>query len=147
MNQVPESCEKISSKYLLDGVKLDCWNILSIHFESKRALAKIEMLSYYNQFDDKSDFHLSIISAMEMASQLSIITMLHYLGYTEKTVEIFLANCQVKCKRSIKDPKNISAESSYLGSRKVGDRIFSQVDTVLSDYLGGCISISMSGLC
>lgn len=127
---------KLASPYLKEEKRHDVWEIADIVIEDKTLIAHIRMRSHYTSPSDKSGFHLTILSTLEFLSQLMLIFVQVWGGYTEKTKEGWMLESSISCKRAIRDPENIEVCMNLASIKKVKGSIIAVTKSKVSDKNG-----------
>lgn len=141
----PESVQNISSEYLRTGRKQDSWEITAIEIDDKFIHAKIRMNSYYQSPTDENRFHLTIYSTLEFLSQLWIIYIHDWAGLEEKNREVWMVDCQIFCKRALRDPDNIQVSMEFVQIKNVGQKIYAKTKSRVYDKADGLFKVDMKG--
>ena len=132
----PEEIARLSSAYLNEGRAKEAWEISHIEIEDKILTARIRMRSCYTSPTDPEGFHLTIFSTLEFLSQLMIIYVHVWAGYTKKTKEGWMVDCSISSKHAIRDPENIQVRMEVTSIKKVQDNILIVTKSRVSDSNG-----------
>lgn len=135
----------ISSHYLQEGRKQEAWAIQWIEVDGDLLRAQVVMTSQYQSPGAGHDFHLTIFSTLEFASQLMIIYIHHWAGLTEKVREGWMVECSTRNVRAIRDPADIRVEMQVKRMRKRGGNLLCEADFTVSDAGGGLFELSLKG--
>lgn len=141
-----EEIEKLSSPYLRDGKRHDAWEIMDVEVDDKQMTAHIRMVSHYTSPTDKGGFHLTILSTLEFLSQLMMIFVHVWAGYSEKTKEGWMIESHIDCIRAIRDKDNIKVQMKITKVRKMKDNILIFTKSQVTDRHGGLFESSLKGL-
>lgn len=140
-----EEIERLSSPYLSGGIRKDKWEIIDVEVEDKTMVAHVRFVSTYTSPTDKGGFHLTILSTLEFLSQLMMIFVHVWAGYTEKTKEGWMIKSEIDCKRAIRDSQNIEVRMKITSIRKVQDKVLILTKSEVSDK-DGLFEASLKGL-
>jgi hypothetical protein len=135
----------ISSHYLQEGRKQEAWAIQWIEIDGQRLQAQVVMTSQYQSPTASHDFHLTIFSTLEFASQLMIIYAHVWAGLAEKVREGWMVECSTRSVRAIRDPADIRVEMQVKRMRKRGEHLVCEADFTVSDAAGGLFELSLKG--
>lgn len=136
----------LSSRYIDEGVKKDCWEILDMNISGNRVKARLRMSSYFVSPTDPSGFHLTIFSTQEFLAQLSNIFLQVVAGYEVKTRETWMRECTITSRRAIRDPENIMVDMEFMSIKKLGGAIVSSGKSRVYDDRGGLFIARLKGL-
>ena len=141
----PSDYQPISSKYLDDWKQQDRWRLGGITIGPDGADTIAHMQNYYGSSNPAIVFHLSSIVAIEMSSQLFIISLHYLLGLREKQQEVWQIKCVSNNVMPITNPKaiHIQMKPQYLKQRN--HRIYSRQHFKLFDSNGGLAEIELTG--
>ena len=140
-----DEINRLSSPYIKEGKHHDVWDIVDITVDDKLMIAHISMKSYYTSGTDQGGFHLTILSALEFLSQLMVIFVHVWAGYTEKTKEGWMLESSMAYRRAIRDPQNIEVQMKITSVRKVGESILITTKSQITDS-DGLFEATMKGL-
>jgi hypothetical protein len=141
----PQEIANLSSPYLSGGIRQDVWDIVDISVEDKLMVAHVRMRSLYTSPTDKGGFHLTILSTLEFLSQLMMIFVHVWAGYSEKTKEGWMLESSISCKRAIRDSQNIEVRMRLASIRKVKGSILITTKSEVSDK-DGLFEATLKGL-
>jgi hypothetical protein len=141
-----EQVKKISSPYLSEGRKKDQWEIIEVRILNETLRSRVRMLSYYKSPTDFEGFHLTSFSTMEFVSQLFIVYGHVLAGLEEKVQEAWMMNCDIDCKKAIRDPDNIQVEMHFKTLRKIKNRMLGHATAHIWDEQGGEFTVSLKAL-
>jgi hypothetical protein len=142
----PAEIADISSTYLVEGRKKESWELTDIEVEDAMVRARVRMTSTYASPTDAGRFHLTIFSALEFLSQLMIIYMHVWNGYTRKTLEGWMIESQVTSRRAIRDPDDIRVEMEIKSIRNVRGSTLLRTFCRVTDGGGGLFEAKLKGL-
>lgn len=141
----PDEITRLSSYYLAEGKQLDRWEITHIDIADRLLTANIRMRSCYASPSDPGGFHLTPFSTLEFLSQLTIIFIHAWAGYTEKTREVWMIESAISCKNAIRDTQNIQVRMRLASAKKVGERILFVTKSKVLDKQG-LFEVELKGL-
>lgn len=136
----------LSSRYIEEGVKKDCWEILEINISDTVLKARLRMTSFFVSPTDPGGFHLTIFSTQEFLAQLANIYLHVLAGYTEKSRETWMRECNITSRSAIRDPENIMVEMDFFGRKKLGDTFISMARCRVYDDQDGLFVAKLKGL-
>ena len=152
MNPIPDmqlnsqQVSDLSSVYINEGVKKDCWEILEVEISDTLLKAHLRMTSFFVSPTDPEGFHLTIFSTQEFLAQLANI-YLHVLGgYTVKSRETWMRECNITSRSTIRDSENIMVEMDFFGRKKLRDTLISMAKCRVYDDQGGLFIARLKGL-
>ena len=137
--------KKFLSPYLSEGRKQESWQIDEITIDGDHVDARFSMTSTYLSDTDENGFHLTIFTALEVASQLMIICGHLWAGLTEKSMEAWMVESSVRTVRSIRKPSNIHVEMEVKKARKRGENLFGVAEYRITDEQGGLFEVTLKG--
>ena len=152
MNKKPEmqldkkQISDLSSVYIDEGVKKDCWEILDIGISGAILTARIRMVSFFVSPTDPDGFHLAIFSTQEILAQLANIYLHVAAGYTIKCRETWMRECTITYRSVIRNPEDIRVEMNFIGQKKVADSLIVMVKCRVFDDQGGLFTAKLKGL-
>ncbi len=129
----------LCSSYIGNGRGDDKWQFDEIHSDGVSMRGKIAFSAFNVSPSDPKGFHLSVFSALEIASQMTIILAHNHLGLIEKTKEVWLSGCSLKFFKSIRSSTEISGEAKLRIRKFNGVHVF-VTDVHLRDANGGHFS-------
>jgi len=135
----------ISSHYLQEGRKQESWVIEWVEIDGERLSAKVAMTSRYQAPGGSHDFHLTIFSALEFASQLMIIHAHVWAGLAEKVREGWMVESTTRSVRAIRDPADIRVEMLVSRMRRRGEHLFCEASLNVTDSAGGLFELALKG--
>ena len=133
------------SDYLHNGRKLESWEIKTITIEDSNLEAIFDMNSGYKSMSDQNQFHLTIFTALEVASQLMIIYVHKWLNRDEKTQEGWMIESKTRSRNFIRASKNISVQMSVKKIKAYHDKGFCVASFIFSDNQGRTFEIDLKG--
>lgn len=136
----------LSSKYIDEGVKNDCWAIRDIEISGAVLKAHVGMTSFFVSTTDSGGFHLTIFSAQEMLAQVANIYLHVFSGYTVKSKETWMRECSITCRSSVRDFENIMVELEITAIREVADTVIAQASARVYDEEGGLFTAKLKGI-
>ena len=135
----------LCSPYIGNGRGDDKWQFDEIHSNGVSMNGKISFSKFNVSPTDPEEFHLSVFSALEIASQMAIILSHNNLGLVVKTKEVWLSNCSLKFFKPIRCATAIFAELT-LRLRRLGSEHACVIDVHLRDENGGHFYGVLKGL-
>jgi len=136
----------LSSSYIDNGVKKDCWEILSVNVSEKALKAEIRMTSFFVSPTDAGGFHLTIFSTQEFLAQLANIYLHVQANLKTKSRETWMRECAITSRKVIRNPEKIQVEMSFLGLKKIQDSLVSIATCRVYDDQGGLFTARLKGL-
>ena len=141
-----QQLKALSSVYITEGVKKDCWEILEVEISGALLKARLRMTSFFVSPTDPGGFHLTVFSTQEFLAQLANI-YLHVLeGYTVKCKETWMRESRITCRSTIRDPENIMVEMDFFSLRKQGSFLNCMVRCRVYDDKEGLFTAELKGL-
>ncbi len=134
----------ISSHYLQEGRKQESWAIQWVDIDGDHLYAQLAMTSMY-QPPGGGEFHLTIFSTLEFASQLMIIYVHDWAGLNEKVREGWMVRSTTRTVRAIRDPRDIRVEMHARTMRKREGRVHCVAEFTVTDGGGGLFEVTMTG--
>lgn len=138
-----DEINRMSSNYISEGRYKEKWQINKIIISDKTAVMNTSMSTITC---DDADFHLSIFTAEEMASQLMIICGHLWAQLGEKNKEVWMLESNTKNIKPIKNKNNITVNLNLRALKKMEDKIFGIADFIVSDNNHGLIKITQKGI-
>jgi hypothetical protein len=138
--------DNLSSPYLKEGKRMDLWEITDVIIDDKALVAHIRMRSHYTSSTDKGGFHLTILSTLEFLSQLMLIFVQSWGGYTEKIKEGWMLESSLSCKRAIRDSEKIEVRMNLVSVKKVKGSILAVTKSKVSDSNNGLFEATLKAL-
>ena len=135
----------LSSVYLREGLCDDKWEIINVEIEGNLLTARIKMSSTFVSPTDPNGFHLTTFSTLEFLSQLMLICGHTWAGYTEKTLEGWMVESNIKCKKTVRNPIGIQVEMEVKKIKKRGKNILMITRSRIFDDHGGHYEASLKG--
>ena len=142
----PEQIGRLSSRFLVEGRKQDNWEIKSVEVDGKDLEAQLRMSSFFVSPTDTGGFHLSVFAALEILSQMTIISIHHWAGFSEKTREVWMIENKLTCKHVIRNPEDMRVKMHLSSARKVKGSLLFTTDSELTDDRGGRFRVTIKGL-
>ena len=142
----PPEYEAISSRYFNEGRKQESWVLGDIVISGSVLTTSASMFSTYASPTDESGFHLSVFTALEMASQVQIIYAHAWAGWTQKTKEGWMIECSNRISAPIRNPRHINLEMRVSSMRKIRENLFCIADYRLTDNTGGLFELRIKAL-
>ncbi len=99
--------QALSSEYLAKGAFQDDFEIKSVEIEGKKLRARLKMTSFGISPSDTEGYHLTAPTVFRMVAQLVVIQGHEFLGFTQKTLEVWVREHYFKHRRPIRDPNEI----------------------------------------
>lgn len=140
-----EELRRICSPYLTEGRKSEQWEIVEVTVAERSLHARIRMRSTYISATDAAGFHLTIFSALEFLSQLTIIYACVWAGYEEKLQEAWMIESAIRVRDAIRDAHDIRVDMDVAAIRKVGDRMLAVTDSRIRGGSGGLFEARLKG--
>jgi hypothetical protein len=117
IHEVLEGCEvlqgstlaDLSSPYLNRGLREDEHEVSRVEIRNKHIRATCCLPNYYLSPTDTS-FHMSLLNAGALTSQVGIIHCLRLNGYRTKPFEIWMNDFTITFVRPVRDPQRIDIE-------------------------------------
>jgi hypothetical protein len=131
-----------SSHYLREGRKQECWELQWVEIDGDRLYANVAMTSFYAA---GGPFHLTIFSALEIASQLLIIYGHDWDDLSAKVREGWMVESTTRTVRAITSSNDISVEMHARKRRKMGKHLYGVTDFTVTDAAGGLFEITLKG--
>jgi hypothetical protein len=138
--------QRLSSVYLDSGVKQEAWKIAAIEIDGPVLRANIRMTSTCASITDEDGFHLTIFSTMEFLSQLANIFFHLWAGYEEKTREVWMRECNIQCKRPIRDKQKIMVRLEVKSLRRSGENALGIIHFEVTDSKDGRFEGKLKGV-
>lgn len=133
------------SDYLYNGRKLESWEIKEITIEDSNLEAIFDMNSGYKSNSDLNQFHLTIFTALEVASQLMIIYAHKWSNRTEKSQEGWMIESKTRSRNLIRASKNILVKMTVKKIRSHHNKGFCIASFIFSDSQGGIFEVDLKG--
>lgn len=133
------------SDYLYNGRKLESWEIKEITIEDSNLEAIFDMNSGYKSNSDLNQFHLTIFTALEVASQLMIIYAHKWSNRTEKSQEGWMIESKTRSRNLIRASKNILVKMTVKKIRSHHNKGFCIASFIFSDNQGGIFEVDLKG--
>ena len=152
MNPLPDmqldnqQVNDLSSVYINEGVKKDCWEILELEISDTILKARLRMTSFFVSPTDPVGFHLTIFSTQEFLAQLANIYLHVAEGYTVKSKETWMRECNITSRSTIRDPENIMVEMDFFGRKKLGDTLICMARCRVYDDQEGLFTAKLKGM-
>lgn len=142
----PAEYERISSRYLKEGRKQECWVLGDIVICGSRLLTTAAMTSSYASPSDARGFHLSVFTALEIASQVHIIYAHTWAGLREKTREGWMIECSNRISTPIRNARKMDVEMNVSSIRKLRENLFCIANYRITDDTGGLFELRIKAL-
>ena len=136
----------LSSVYISEGVKKDCWEILEVTISDALLKARLRMTSFFVSPTDPAGFHLTVFSTQEFLAQLANIYLHTVEGYTVKCKETWMQESAITCRSSIRNPENITVEMDFFNQKKLGDSLYCAAKCRVYDDQEGLFTAKLKGL-
>jgi hypothetical protein len=133
------------SDYLYNGRKLESWEIKNVTIEDSNLEAIFDMNSIYISSSDQNQFHLTIYTALEVASQLMIIYAHKWANRTEKSQEGWMIESKTRSRNAIRTSKNILVKMNVKKIKKHQNKGFCNASFIFSDNQGGTFEVDLKG--
>ena len=133
------------SDYLYNGRKLESWEIKEITIEDSNLEAIFDMNSIYKSSSDQNQFHLTIYTALEVASQLMIIYAHKWANRNEKSQEGWMIESKTRSRNAIRASKNILVKMSVKKIKAHQNKGFCIANFIFSDNQGGAFEVDLKG--
>ena len=111
----------LSSPYLSRGLSQDEHGISRVEIRNKHIRATCCLPNYYLSPTDTS-FHMSLLNAGALTSQVGIIHCLRLNGYRTKPFEIWMNDFMITFIRPVRDPQRIDVEMEIFARSTTGVR-------------------------
>lgn len=141
----PPEYEPISSRYLNEGRRLESWALGEIKIDGSELYTTAHMTSTFISPTD-TGFHLSIFTALEMASQLHIIYAHAWAGLSHKTREGWMIDCSCQPKSPVRDAHEMHIHMSVNSMRRIKENLFCTAHYQITDRSGGLFEVSIKAL-
>ncbi len=129
--------QNLSSDYISIGLKKEKWIIKQMSISSEVVIVDLMMTDLAFSSNDKSGFHLSFLTAMEMIAQMMVIYLHHQAGYKVKTREIWVSRINSKFIKPIRDPNNISIKMIPRKIKTKGDSLVCDAECEITSSSDG----------
>ena len=136
----------LSSKYIDEGTKKDCWEILDMDISGPLVTARLRMTSFFVSPTDPGGFHLTIFSTQEFLAQIANIYMHVMEGYTAKSRETWMRESSITSRSVIRNAESITVEMDVFGRKKVADSLICMAKARVFDDQGGLFVARLKGL-
>ena len=133
------------SDYLLIGRKQESWEIKKVIIEDLNLEAIFDMNSSYKSSHDQNQFHLTIFTVLEVASQLMIIYGHKWLNLAAKNQEGWMIESKTRSRNIIRATDNIEVKMSVKQIKKYKNNLFCNANFVFSDNQGGIFEVDLKG--
>jgi hypothetical protein len=133
------------SDYLYNGRKLESWEIKEITIKNSELEAIFDMNSIYKSGSDQNQFHLTIYTALEVASQLMIIYAHKWANRIEKSQEGWMVESKTRSRNAIRASKNILVKMSVKKIKEYQNKGFCIASFIFSDNQGGVFEVDLKG--
>lgn len=133
------------SDYLTNGRRLESWEIKKVTIEDSYLEAIFDMTSIYKSISDQNQSHLTIFSALEVASQLMIIYIHKRFNRDSKTQEGWMIESKTRSRNHIRSSENISVRMSVKKVKAYHDKVFCIASFKFSDNFEGMFEIDLKG--
>jgi len=133
------------SDYLYNGRKLESWEIKEITIEDSNLEAIFDLNSEYKSNTDQNQFHLTMFTALEVASQLMIIYAHKWSNRTKKTQEGWMIESKTISRNLIRTSKNILVKMSVKKIKALHNQGFCSANFIFSDNQGGTFEVDLKG--
>lgn len=141
-----EQVKALSSKYIDEGVKKDCWAIREIEISDEVLKAHVCMTSFFVSPTDSDGFHLTIFTTQEILAQAANIYLHVFAGYSVKSMETWMRECNITCRSSVRDHENIMVELEISSIREVAGTVIAQGSARIFDEMGGLFTARLKGI-
>lgn len=147
INLTKDEIIEISSNYLQNRSPKEKWSINEVIIDNKNNLceAKVSMEKYLHSNTDNNQFHFTIFSALEIASQLMIIYAHKQYKIEKKIREGWMIESNTSIKNAIRDPKNIIFKMEVLKLKKLKDNLYCIANYTITDRFYGEMKIRLKG--
>ena len=135
--------QQLSSEYIDQGKSQESWSIQSAYHEGDHFEAEVSIDDYYCSKTDNGTFHLSVMTALEIASQLLIIFEHLLEGYEQKSKEVWMLDCTIKSHKAIRQHNDLKVSLQREKSRKLRGRKYATTSAIFTDGAGGHFQITM----
>jgi hypothetical protein len=142
----PEQYKPISSSYFNEGRKQENWTLGDILISGNSLSTVATMTSTYTSPTDSHGFHLSVFTALEIASQLQIIYAHTWADLSEKKKEGWMIECSNHYKSPIRNNMKMDIEMKVKKIRKIGSNLFCIADFKISDNTGGLFELHIKAI-
>lgn len=133
------------SDYLYNGRKQESWEIKKVIIEDSGLEAIFDMHSGYESKSDHNQFHLTIFTALEVASQLMIIYGHFWSNRKEKSQEGWMIESKTRSRSFIKSTTNILVKMSVKKIKSHHNKGFCSANFIFSDNQGGIFEVDLKG--
>jgi len=142
----PKEYAPTSSRYLNEGRKQEGWALGDIEIDGQDLHTTARMTSTFISPTDTHGFHLSVFTALEMASQLHIIYAHAWAGLTVKTREGWMIDCSCQPKAPVRNPNEMMIHMRVESMRRLKENLFCTARYEITDDSGGLFVVSIKAL-
>lgn len=142
----PDQYEPISSRYLNEGRKYEDWALGDVQIDGRDLRTTARMTSTFTSPTDPKGFHLSVFTALEIASQLHIIYAHAWAGLRTKTREGWMIDCSCQPKVPVRDPQQMFIHMQVQNMRRLRENLFCQASYQIRDDAGGLFELSIKAI-
>lgn len=142
----PEQYKPISSSYFNEGRKQENWTLGDIVISGSNLSTVASMTSTYTSPTDSNGFHLSVFTALEIASQLQIIYAHNWAKLDKKNKEGWMIECSNNISAPIRNKMKMDIEMKVEKIRKIGSNLFCIANYKISDDTGGLFELRIKAI-
>lgn len=139
-----EALAAISSRYLREGRKQESWDLQWVEIEADRLYANVKMSAWY-ELAPGTQYHLTIFSTLEFASQLMIVYAHDWAGLDAKIREGWMVESTTRTVRAITLTDDIRVEMHVRKMRKQGKHLYCIADFIVTDAADGLFEVTLKG--